>query len=89
MQFITVRQNYLALPYISNPAYLVLKVMVESYGFALGLIDKYDRTEELSLLVVQQNGLALEFVENQTKDLCMLAVLENVDAFQGVQVQNH
>ncbi len=39
-------------------------------------------------LAVQQNGLALEFVEEQTEEICKLAVQQNWRALEFVKEQN-
>jgi len=35
------------------------------------------KTPEICLAAVQQNGLALEFVNDQTPEICMAAVQQN------------
>jgi len=40
----------------------------------LGKVPKSERTREIYMLVVKQNGLLLQHVEEQTPEICMVAV---------------
>ena len=44
---------------------------------AIDVSSTKDQTDESCKIAVQQNGYALEFIENQTEELCKLAVQQN------------
>lgn len=55
-----------------------------------GTAIKYmDETIELALAAVQQNGLAIKFVKNQTKEVCEAAVNQNPFALQFIENQTN
>lgn len=61
------------------------KLAVNHDGFAIRYIT-CPLTEDICVLAVQQNGLALQFIndEFQTQNICNLAVFQNSSALQYV-----
>lgn len=84
--------NYETINYINN---------IKNQGFQFpesnltavnydGTSIKYmDETIELSLAAVKQNGLAIKFIQNQTREICEAAVNQNPLALQFIENQTN
>lgn len=58
---------------------------VKQDGSSIQYIKNEDRTPELRLEAVRQNGYALKYIEEQTPEICVEAILNQADAYDYVK----
>jgi hypothetical protein len=96
---IAVKLNGLALQYVQEEITLDVNTNVydlcpnnadvafDYYYSTSSVIDCYNngRTSELCEIAVQQNGLALQYVDYKTDKICLLALKQNMDALRFIR----
>jgi hypothetical protein len=68
------KTNHKIFPLIQNPTYQIYRTAVESNGYNLKYIPIECRTHELCMIAVKSAPYALEFVENQTEEICLESI---------------
>jgi hypothetical protein len=76
-----VRLNAKCLKYIKNPTEQMCKCAIDQYTLALEYLERHaniqlfkEQSEDISLYVVNTDGLFLEFITRQTEAICNAAV---------------
>ena len=94
---LAIKQNVTAIQYLNRLAddvnidkLYILACQTDGY-YALYNMIKTEKTEKLCKLAVQQNGMAIQFVDKKyvTNELCILAVKQNGMALQYIENQTH
>ena len=85
MCWIAVRDNGMNLRYVkpSLQSYEMCKIAIEECSHALAFVcDQSD--VRLVMIAITKTGLALEHVRDKTKEICLMAIRNNVDALRYV-----
>jgi hypothetical protein len=59
---------------------------VRKYGHALRFV-KQQQTDQICLGAVKQNGFTLKFVKDQTEEICIVAIRNDIRAFHFTKIK--
>jgi hypothetical protein len=78
-----------ALKYIKDPSYEMYMIALNGDGLLLRYLKCHPDIDKLALIAVKQNGLAFQYVENQTDEICLAAVKQNGLALRYVKTKTN